>query len=681
MDRSLGIVLAACLLALLPACAQTSGGVLFASQYCAQPGVLDQTCINAAGATATAGVHVVFIPAGTYVISSPVVFYSGVTYYGAGQGLTTLIEAPGANLARPFATQSGATAVTIQDLTIDGNEAHNTGGGQIELLDMDGATDSTLLRTTVQNFYGFVGQSGPCVGFSNLTADNLVQNNHIFNCGGPGRLSDAIYIGGTRNRVIGNLIDSAGDTGVVAETGVDEVISDNVIRNTPQPISVDGLIASSTAQGVAISGNTIDGANAANGAAIFIINVAGSQTRRIAVTGNVISGLTDGHGILVEDSSEVSIAGNVLSDISPTQSIFKSGIVAINSDQLVITGNSVRGASGSGMDIQGGTNVVIESNLLTNNGLVNGWGMVIENGTSFPGGAITHANGVCALTLDSPSYLASDDVVTVSASGGDPACLGQHTLATVNAGYTQVTYNVAGSGPSGGASLVTRNSSFVTINGNQAHGASQLYGLWVADASTEVFIEGNQLTGNAQVEGFLNTTKGQVQLGTNQLNASADSSTGGLAVTQGGISLANGIGIQSVTSGGMPVNLLVLTPDANNITRFMAGDDAGGFQWTNQAQSQSWMDLLASGLSIGGGARIASSGALAQFVGTITTTASASDSFPSSGVSSGSHCFAQAADATAASMTGTYVTVGPGTVTLNHAMVAGGIFNLFCSAQ
>lgn len=665
------------LLLLVPATLSAAAQALNAVDYCLTPGALDQSCINAAGAAAVTAAHAVYIPAGLYVISLPVTFYSGVTYSGAGQGLTVLQEAAGVNLPHPFATPPSASHVTIQDLTLDGNAAQNTGGGQMALLDMDGVSGSNLLRTTVQNFYGLLGGSGPCVLFGNITHDNLIQDNHILNCGGPGRLSDAIYVGGTRNRVLGNLIDHAGDTGVVAEGGVDEVISNNVIHNTPQPIAVDGLLAASQAVQVAISGNTIDGALAANGAAIFIINAFGSQTSRIAITGNVISNLTDGHGILVEGSSEVTVSGNVLSQISPSAQIFKSGIVAIESSNLTVTGNSVRGASGSGLDLQGDSRVVVGSNLLSGNGLVHGFGIVTEDAAPHPGTSIQHSNGVCFVNLASASFIQPGDVVTVTGTG-DPVCLGQHTVSAVNSNGTQVGYVEPGSGPTGGTCTLTRNSSHVTITGNESGGGNQQIGLWITGGSTSIFVNGNQLSGN-QDAALSNTSVGEVQVGVNQVDGGTDATTGGLQIASGGLSLASGVSLQSTTSSGRPVNLMMLTTDTPSITRFLAGDDAGGFQWTDQGQSHAWMSLDAAGLRVGGGAPIANSSAVVRYVGSVVAGSRYQDSLAVTGLTPSAHCLSEPANAQAANLVGVWVAPEVGAVSLSHPYAPGAQFNLFCS--
>jgi hypothetical protein len=56
--------------------------------------------------------------------------------------------------------------------------------------------------------------------------------------------------------------------------------------------------------------------------------------------------------------------------------------------------------------------------------------------------------------------------------------------------------------------------------------------------------------------------------------------------------------LKGKTSGGSSVNLLALTSDS--LTRFIAGVDAGGFQWTNQAQTVAWASLNSSALSVAG---------------------------------------------------------------------------------
>lgn len=85
----------------------------------------------------------------------------------------------------------------------------------------------------------------------------------------------------------------------------------------------------------------------------------------------------------------------------------------------------------------------------------------------------------------------------------------------------------------------------------------------------------------------------------------------------GNVDVAGNIGLTSnaavltgKTAGAATVALLTLTSDAVNITRFLAGVDAGGFQWTNQTASVAWMTLAAAGLTLPIGSLTVSTGAV-----------------------------------------------------------------------
>jgi hypothetical protein len=71
----------------------------------------------------------------------------------------------------------------------------------------------------------------------------------------------------------------------------------------------------------------------------------------------------------------------------------------------------------------------------------------------------------------------------------------------------------------------------------------------------------------------------------------------------------------------------------------------------------------------------------ARYTATITTTAAPVDEVTVSGITSAAHCVFSARNAAAASLAGTYVTTGNGTVTLTHAGVAGAVFDVFCSSN
>lgn len=97
-------------------------------------------------------------------------------------------------------------------------------------------------------------------------------------------------------------------------------------------------------------------------------------------------------------------------------------------------------------------------------------------------------------------------------------------------------------------------------------------------------------------------------------------STGNVALAGNITLLTNATYIKGVTTGAATVNLFRLTSNANNITRFIAGVNAGGFDWQNQAENAQWMTLVSGVLNVwtngsstaGGGIKIFSAGGVSS---------------------------------------------------------------------
>ncbi len=70
-----------------------------------------------------------------------------------------------------------------------------------------------------------------------------------------------------------------------------------------------------------------------------------------------------------------------------------------------------------------------------------------------------------------------------------------------------------------------------------------------------------------------------------------------------------------------------------------------------------------------------------RYVATITTTGTPADQVNIQGITGSSHCLFSARNAAAAVLTGSYVTTGTGTITLNHPPYSGGVFDVFCSSN
>lgn len=91
-------------------------------------------------------------------------------------------------------------------------------------------------------------------------------------------------------------------------------------------------------------------------------------------------------------------------------------------------------------------------------------------------------------------------------------------------------------------------------------------------------------------------------------------------------------------------------------------------------------DILA--LSLDANDHVLVNGAIpTRYVGTITTTAAASDNLSVTGLTATGHCSYAATNATAAGLTGVYGAAGSGAYTLNHSASANGTFDIFCAVQ
>lgn len=119
---------------------------------------------------------VILFPAGTYMISSPIVILPNRTYKGAGWG-STIKQMDGKNMAQmiQFATTGAQYSnVIIRDLQLDGNKANNT-SVQTSGYYLFGLLNSMLYRLRVQN----------CKGSGYFIDGNDTYNastNHIIDC-------------------------------------------------------------------------------------------------------------------------------------------------------------------------------------------------------------------------------------------------------------------------------------------------------------------------------------------------------------------------------------------------------------------------------------------------------------------------------------------------------------------
>jgi parallel beta-helix repeat protein len=362
----------------------------------------DAAAISAAARALPQSGGVLYFPPGHYSVRSPIVLRSGVSLRGAGMGVSRISQPNGANLSS-LVSYPAASFVTVSDLTFDGNKAMNATRND-GLLNFENSADVIVKNC---EFKDAVGHSsvGVALRFGGDNKRILIDGNYVHDAGMAGtKPADGIYFGGSSVRIVNNLIVKASDTGIVyeavssaAEAPSDHgVIASNIVRNTPQGIAVDAAIAGTLGSTTAVIGNTVDGANAVNGASIFVFKGArGRAQSAVSVVGNIVRASTDGHGILLDGVSDVVINGNVLGNISTQKA--KHGITVLRSKGISVVGNTIHGSGGDGISLQGVTDAAVTGNTVGEPNLagVEGVGIdVRDQGGVRSDGVVVVANNV-----------------------------------------------------------------------------------------------------------------------------------------------------------------------------------------------------------------------------------------------------------------------------------------------
>ena len=311
---------------------------------------------DALDAAAVAG-GMVFIPAGTYLVTSDLTVSSGVTV--AGVGHTSLLASTGA-ANNHFLRMFGATQVAIRDLGIDVNSTNDFRQG-ISIMDSGGVPSE----------------------------DVYVERCHIFNSAGSpaGHTMMAVVAQNARRVWIrGNLIEGM-QIKAAGGAGAEEVhVVGNTIRD-PHEYGVSFVVTSSPAvlRDCTVSGNLITGIDNAGG--IYLGNDSPNAEvdilcERISVCGNVMSGglrttakwIALRLGTLTRD---VEISGNLMRWTGEgTLPSGTSGILVsprsnteVAVENLVVSGNVVAGSDQPGIwvGVEPGTlnGLVVEGNTLS----------------------------------------------------------------------------------------------------------------------------------------------------------------------------------------------------------------------------------------------------------------------------------------------------------------------------
>lgn len=348
-------------------------------------GVADDTAAIQAAIVATANKSL-FLPAGTYLVSSSISIASPMLVFGDGIGATIIKVSPLYSGANAVVSINGTSSVTMRDLEIDGNQPANAGTNHILVVIGSSLATTNVVLECVR--IANAGYTGIVVAgnASFVTIDKCrLESNGTLN-GGNNNGSN-IYASGADNLLVTNsLLYDSWEHGayIDASTNV-SFVECRVLDNCRKPASsglsyrssygiIDscvisgsgivggnsgaiGILTSSpatTTRNVIVVSNNVMYGNTSSNAEMNAINVSG-----LVVVGNIFGypSAADGNNIpdrairLQGDKVGVRIANNVMNRYVYGMEISRSG--AISASDLVdvsICDNVIRACISFGMD-------------------------------------------------------------------------------------------------------------------------------------------------------------------------------------------------------------------------------------------------------------------------------------------------------------------------------------------
>ena len=386
-------------------------------------GTTDDTAAIQAAVTAASQV---FIPPGTYKISSAIVLPANVELYGNGDASVLKLYANTVMLS--VLTSS----VTIRDLKIDGNSgAYTNVSNNAVYVNWTGSAQSRVVikRVTIRNI---AGAGVIALGVSGTPSSDIrIEGNDIENTGTHGIIVQDyvsnVFILGNRVKATGLLVaDRPGIT--AARYGSNVTIANNICIGSVSALgsSVHGISSDLTTNST-ISGNVISNwvgygievggssnctisANSINTTARAGIAISGNQTdpllgSNVSIIGNnITSAATSGIYSFISGATgtmfhtNITVSGNVI-----TSTTSDSGISLGFCNRLSITNNAVYGAFLSGLYTVDCKSVIVSANTLVNNNCV-----ALKNILS-----ITQTAGTATVTTAAAHGYSNGDIVTI----------------------------------------------------------------------------------------------------------------------------------------------------------------------------------------------------------------------------------------------------------------------------
>lgn len=306
-----------------------------------------QTALNSC---ASAGGGVVYLPLGTYLISSPLQMQNRTWLRGAGRGATTIKVDDGANCTAIVSTYLHAD-MTVSDLTIDGNKDNQSSGN------LYGIGFTSCSRTSIRNVRIENPYSGGIDYGSN--SDSEIAFCELIGCGHDSSWDFAIAPSSSaRLRIIGNRIVDPEGFGIflAGSPSHDIIIADNHISGLVG--NHIGIALGSASYGLVVSGNTVEipESNLLAGC------IDTGSCYDITVVGNVCRG--GAGGVVCDSGYRQLISGNSLYRNGET-GISAIGPTDVTRD-ILISSNLVFAAGKSGIGVDGATGIVIADNIVRN---------------------------------------------------------------------------------------------------------------------------------------------------------------------------------------------------------------------------------------------------------------------------------------------------------------------------
>jgi parallel beta-helix repeat protein len=240
---------------------------------------------------------------------------------------------------------NGISLVSPQNVSVVGNSINNTDCG-ISLENLGGGTAKFITIT-----------------------GNLIKNSRLFGFwifSGHGDSGDYVTF-------TGNIIINPKTGGIELDSGIHNLISNNVVANS----SARGIYVLGIAQFVTITANTVISPNADG---IWM----SSDVHDCVVENNTITNST-GNGILLVANDRVTVTGNEI--YYPTSSFPIAGIEVEGGNDITVRSNHVRvlGNNRTGIDLLGVSGFTIADNSITGSGLSGGSkltaGIMVTNST------------------------------------------------------------------------------------------------------------------------------------------------------------------------------------------------------------------------------------------------------------------------------------------------------------